>query len=453
LPKGLKAGNKEDGAVRRAAMNALTYVRGQEAPTFTALARFAREGPDRHAAVQALLRIPSAYWPAAEARPLLAALTAEVRQLPPQERTTPAAVDAFQLAHALAALLPPAEAKQARQELGELGVQVIRLGTVPDQMLFDQERLAVQAGKPVEIHFGNNDLMPHNFVLTQPGALEEIGLLAEATGTQPGAAERHYVPASPKVIIASRLLAPRDTQTLRFTAPAQPGVYPYVCTYPGHWRRMYGALYVVRNLESYLSDPEAYLARSPVPVADELLKLNRPRKEWKLEELAPAVAQLDHGRSFGNGKQLFQAANCVACHRLNGAGFEFGPDLSKLDPKLKPADILKEILEPSAKIEDKYASYIFETRAGKLVTGLILSETPEAVKVIENPLAKSEPVVLKKADIAERKKSPTSLMPKGLLDKLTREEILDLVAYVIARGDQRHKLFQGGHEHGHGSGH
>jgi putative heme-binding domain-containing protein len=112
-----------------------------------------------------------------------------------------------------------------------------------------------------------------------------------------------------------------------------------------------------------------------------------------------------------------------------------------------------QILEPSAKIEDKYARYIFETKAGKLVTGLILSETPDEVKVIENPLAKSEPVVLKKSDIAERKKSPTSIMPKGLLDKLTREEILDLVAYVIARGDQRHKLFQGGHEHGHGAGH
>ena len=57
------------------------------------------------------------------------------------------------------------------------------------------------------------------------------------------------------------------------------------------------------------------------------------------------------------------------------------------------------------------------------------------MKVIENPLAKAEPVVLKKADIAERKKSPTSIMPKGLLDKLTREEILDLIAYVAAGGE------------------
>ena len=71
------------------------------------------------------------------------------------------------------------------------------------------------------------------------------------------------------------------------------------------------------------------------------------------------------------------------------------------------------------------------------------------MKVIENPLAKTQPVILKQADIAERKKSPTSIMPKGLLDKLTREEILDLIAYVAARGNEQDPLFQGGHEHGH----
>ena len=75
------------------------------------------------------------------------------------------------------------------------------------------------------------------------------------------------------------------------------------------------------------------------------------------------------------------------------------------------------------------------------------------MKVIENPLVKAEPLVLKKSEIIERRKSPTSVMPKGLLDKLTREEILDLFAYVIARGDPRHPVFQGAHEHGHKRGH
>ena len=58
---------------------------------------------------------------------------------------------------------------------------------------------------------------------------------------------------------------------------------------------------------------------------------------------------------------MFQVATCVACHKLDGAGSEFGPDLTKLDPKLTPADILKHILEPSAKINEKYQTYVFET--------------------------------------------------------------------------------------------
>src|SRR5262249_51450433 len=277
------------------------------------------------------------------------------------------------------------EAKAVRKELGELGVRVIRLGTVPDQMLYDKERLVVRAGKPVEIIFENSDLMPHNFALLQPGSLEEVGTLAENTATDKGAMERHYVPVSKKVILSSRLLQPRETQNLSFTAPATPGVYPYVCTYPGHWRRMYGALYVVADLDEYLADPEGYLAKNPLPVADDLLKNNRPRKEWKLEDLASAVESLE-GRSFANGRQMFQVASCVACHKFSGAGTELGPDLTKLDPKQeKPVEILRDILEPSLRINEKYQSWTFELESGKTVTGLVLEDTPKLVKVIENP--------------------------------------------------------------------
>jgi putative heme-binding domain-containing protein len=135
---------------------------------------------------------------------------------------------------------------------------------------------------------------------------------------------------------------------------------------------------------------------------------------------------------------------------MNGVGTEVGPDLTKVEAKLlAPAEVLKDVLEPSFRIDDKYRTYVFELNSGKSVTGMVLEETPAAWKVIENPLLKAEAVVLKKADVAERTKSMTSIMPKGMLDKLTREEILDLVAYVAARGDPKHKLFQGGHDHGH----
>ena len=140
-------------------------------------------------------------------------------------------------------------------------------------------------------------------------------------------------------------------------------------------------------------------------------------------------------------------ASCVACHRLNGVGSEIGPDLTKLDPKLKPTDILKDILEPSSQINEKYQTYIFETDAGKTVTGLILEETADTVKVIENPLAKAEPVVLKKSSIESAHEVDDLDHAQGPARQADREEILDLVAYVDARGNPKHKVFQGEHHH------
>ncbi len=441
-------GEDPERVVRRATMIALTSVRGEEETTFKALAKFLKDDTDRQVAVEAMLRIPTKYWPKDQAGPALEAILGYVRKVPTADRTTPAVLDAMQLADSLASLLPLAEAKAIRKELGELGVRVIRLSTLTDQMLFDKERLVVKAGKPVEVFFENTDIMPHNFVITVPGAMEEIGTLAEAQATEPGAAERNYIPLSNKILVKSKLLQPRESQKVGFTAPTKPGVYPYVCTYPGHWRRMYGALYVVEDLDEYLAAPEAYLAAHPLPIIDDLLKLNRPRTEWKFEELAKTVEGLS-GRSFSNGKQLFTVASCVACHKLGGVGTETGPDLTKIDPKQhSPVEILHDVLEPSFRINEKFQSYVIELKSGKSLTGLIVKETPTTVEVLVNPLAKEKPVVLKISEIDERKKSPTSIMPKGLLDKMTHEEILDLVAYVYAGGDPKHKVFQGGHDHG-----
>jgi putative heme-binding domain-containing protein len=439
--------------VRQAAMLALTYVRGQEAKSFATLAPLVRDDKDRGAAIRALQRIPRTSWPQDQAQPLLDLLLPYIASVPAAERTTPAALDAFEFAHALAALLPEADAKRVRSQLDELGVRVIRLGTLLERMSYDKEIIAIKAGKPVEIMLENTDLMPHNFVIARPGSMEELGLLAEATAQQPDAARRHFIPKSDNVLLASTLLQPRQSERLSFTAPKQPGVYPYVCTYPGHWRRMYGALYVVDDLDAYLENPEAYLAAHPLEIKDPLLADRRPRTEWKFEDLASGIENLSGGRSFGNAKQMFQVASCVACHKLNGVGNQLGPDLTKLDPKLTRVDVLRELLDPSAKINEKFQSYSFETDSGRIVTGLVVEETPAAIKVIENPLAKAEPTVLKPAEIVARQKSPASIMPKGLLDKLSREEILDLIAYVIAQGNANHPLFKSGASHDHGNHH
>ena len=440
-------GGSPERVVRKSAMFALATVRGQEADAFKALAKFLSDENDRATAVQALLRIPAKEWPKDDAKAVLDTVMKHIRSLPVAERTTTVALDFMQLGEGLAGLLAPAEAKAARKELSDIGVRVIRVGTLFDQMSYDKERLIVQAGKPVEFAFENTDIMPHNFVIVTPGNLEKVGNAAEAFATEPGAAAAQYVPNMPAgvVLLKSKLLQTRQAEQLKFTAPKEPGIYPYVCTYPGHWRRMHGALYVVADLEAYQENPEAYLAKNPLTVKDDLLKYNRPRTEWKLDELAEAVKEMEMkgGRNFANGKQMFTVGTCIACHKFGGAGNEFGPDLAKLDPKVfkTGVDVLDHVLDPAKRIEDKYAAYRFVLKNEKVLLGMIVEEKDGIVKVIENPLANAKPLEIKRTDIDTQTKSPTSMMSKGLLDKLSRDEVLDLLAYVWGRADPKSKFF------------
>jgi putative heme-binding domain-containing protein len=289
--------------------------------------------------------------------------------------------------------------------------------------------------------------MMHTLVITEPGGLSEVGKAAEAMAAQPGGFERGFIPESDRILWATKLLQPGEAATLSFETPQQPGVYPFVCTYPGHWRRMFGAMHVVADLKAYDADPVAYSASHPLSIQDELLSDDRPLTVWTFEELEPSLASLAHGRSFLRAQRVFQFANCVACHQLDGKGQAVGPDLTKLDPNWSPSDVLRELLEPSKRINEKFQTYLFLLDSGKTVSGLIVEETEAHVKVLENPLARQEPTLLGKAEIEVREKSAISMMPQGLLDRLTADEILDLIAYVLARGDRQSELFQGGHHH------
>ncbi len=443
------ATNQSESNLRHAAMTALVAARSNEKDTFDTIALFIKQPADRQAAIRALQRMPQSTWPTHQTSPLVDELLTVLRATAAKDRTADSALDAMEFADALANLLPVDQAKKVRAELGELGVRVIRVGTLPERMTFDKDIIAVKAGKPVEFVFENVDLMPHNFVIVQPGSLEAIGTAAEATATDPDAAARHYVPKSDRVLVASKLIQPRQTQRLSFTAPAKPGVYPFVCTYPGHWRTMYGALYVVDDLEQYHANAEAYLAAHPVKIDDAMLQDRRPRTEWKYDDLAAAVGDMKQGRSYTHGKQMFQVANCMACHVMEGVGQQYGPDLTQFDTKWTARDIWKEMIDPSTRINDKHQSYVIGLASGQTLTGLIVEETVDAVKIVENPIAGTAARVLKKDDIESRQRSPTSLMPKGLLDKLSHDDVLDLVAYVYSRGNKDHAIFHGGHRHGH----
>lgn len=122
---------------------------------------------------------------------------------------------------------------------------VLDLGVVINEMKYDQSELVVEAGQSVEIVFNNTDFMQHNLLILNPGSLEEVGAAADLLATEQDAAERNYVPDSQNILYSTALVNPNSSVSLRFTAPDKPGEYPFVCTFPGHWRQMNGILKVV----------------------------------------------------------------------------------------------------------------------------------------------------------------------------------------------------------------
>ena len=436
-----------DGGLAGAALRALGHIPGHDAAIFADMATLVRAGGKHCAsAIGVMLAVPSERRPEEGSRPLAECLVAYIGAIPAERRTGGPAQSAMTLAEQLTAGMPVAEAAPIRAGLNALRVRVLELGTVPQRMIYDQPILVVEAGKPMELRFSNADDMPHNFALLLPGSLEEVGLLAEATSTAPDVGARHYIPESDKIIVASRLLEPGAAQVLNFDAPATSGVYPYVCTYPGHWRRMYGALYVVDDLDAYEADPSGYLAGNPLPLLDPLLEYSGQDVEWQFDDLSASLRPLPHGRSFDVGRTAFTIASCVSCHQMNGEGKEFGPDLSKLDTeKFTPEEILRAILEPSVEINEEYQTTKFLLHSGELVTGIVVGESSTMIEVVTDPLASTVPIVVEEEEIDQRAQSSLSIMPEGLLGKLTREEILDLIAYVYSGGDEGSMLFSAGH--------
>jgi len=174
---------------------------------------------------------------------------------------------------------------------------------------------------------------------------------------------------------------------------------------------------------------------------------NRPFvRNWTVEELTPDLINLDRNRSFEKGQALFKAASCIQCHKLAGEGNEFGPNLAETakklaDLKLSKIGLLREVIEPSKEMADKYRPRTIITTQGQVVSGLVVQRDKKTVR-IANPGWGIKTIEVPVADIEEETESKISLMPTGLLVTLQREEIYELLAYIVAGGDANHPLYR-----------
>ena len=105
--------------------------------------------------------------------------------------------------------------------------------------------ITVKPNQPIRLEFKNPDATPHNLVIVQPGCLEEVGLAANEMAKDTVAAKSgQFIPQSKKSIAHTQMLKQGEAEILRFKAPKNKGVYPFLCSFPGHWTIMKGNLIV-----------------------------------------------------------------------------------------------------------------------------------------------------------------------------------------------------------------
>jgi azurin len=142
----------------------------------------------------------------------------------------------------LEGIIPPGQAPKADK--------VIILQVLKDVMKYDKSLLTAKAGTVLQIVLRNPDFMQHNFVLIKPKTVDKVGEAADRLARGQAQASMgprmQYVPKMPEVLFATPMINPNGRYTLTFKVPDTPGDYPYLCTFPGHWRIMRGILRVTK---------------------------------------------------------------------------------------------------------------------------------------------------------------------------------------------------------------
>ena len=167
-------------------------------------------------------------------------------------------------------------------------------------------------------------------------------------------------------------------------------------------------------------------------------------KQWTVDELEASLKTVTAKPDFNHGREMFAVAQCFKCHRFAGQGGIQGPDLTASGGRFSQHDMLVSILEPNKEISDQYAATQFLTESGKVIEGRVANMNGNVIQVVTNMLAPGEFTGIQRDDIAEQRPSKNSMMPSGLLDTLTPQDVYDLLAYLRSGGNPHHPIYGGG---------
>lgn len=170
----------------------------------------------------------------------------------------------------------------------------------------------------------------------------------------------------------------------------------------------------------------------PWPDIHEKAKELVPFSTGQNSEPLPPIAELAKRKGDpANGEKIFNSptAGCATCHQVNGRGVDFGPNLSEIGSKLAREALYEAIVDPNAGISFGFEAWNVELKSGDELYGLIVSDTPQevAIKTIGGIVTKCRP-----AEIVRRDKSKLSIMPAGLQQNMSTQDLVDLVEYLAS---------------------
>jgi putative heme-binding domain-containing protein len=191
------------------------------------------------------------------------------------------------------------------------------------------------------------------------------------------------------------------------------------------------------------TEVQAILDAKPDPTAPSFtIKPMAFVKAWTLDELGKSLGVgLEGNRNFENGRNMFGAATCFACHRFNNEGGAVGPDLTSVAGKYSPRDLLEHILDPNKEISDQYGSTVFTLENGNTVVGRIANMKEHNMMVCTNMMDPNNFTNVDARKVVKTEESKVSMMPAGLLYMLKEDDILDLLAYLLSKGNPDDALF------------
>ena len=162
---------------------------------------------------------------------------------------------------------------------------------------------------------------------------------------------------------------------------------------------------------------------------------------WTLDELSAAAKTGMKKRSFENGRKMFTAAACYTCHRFGNAGGMTGPDLTGAGGRYSPHDLLDQIINPSKVINEQFAPIIVTKNDGTVMSGVVVNLSGDGVTLNTDLTDPNQRVNVDRKEVKSIELSTVSPMPPMLLAMLKKDEILDLLAYVLSGGDKANAMF------------